>query len=210
MKFSDENQFLNDFFPENSNQVFKPIPKKSLKQSYENNFLCKKRAEHKGLYEYNNLYKNYGGNNNKCVFQSFIFNNNYFNYQQNPFILPNLININENFENSKGAYNPKNKKFQKQMKSQSKTIVLINNYINIDKPFLKKGQENDKKLLFGIFSDDQALMKSNDKNKSSNTKSTTNIDKLENNENKTTITQSISSKKFNIIKTDDLDGDFKL
>jgi hypothetical protein len=88
-----------------------------------------------------------------------------------------------------------------------KTIVIINNYINIDKSFLKKDQENEKQL-FGIFSDDSILKKNDDKIKTSNLKINTNTDKLENNGNKTTITHSIGSKKFNIIKTDDLDGDF--
>ena len=201
---SDENQILNDFFPENDIQVFKPIPIKSIKQPNDKNFLCKKRAEHKGLHEYNNLYKNFGGNNNNCVFHSFLYNNNNIKYQTNPFIMPDLININENFSNSKERYNPKKKKFHRPMKSQMKTIVIINNYINIDKSFLKKEQENDKKLLFGIFNDDKDLMKNNDKSKSNNI----NSDKLENNGNKASITHNIGSTKFTIIKADDLNGDF--
>jgi hypothetical protein len=205
---SDENQILNDFFPENDIQVFKPIPIKSNKQPNDKNFLCKERAEHKGLHEYNNSYKNFGGNNNNCVFHSFIYNNNNIKYQTNPFIIPDLININENCSNSKERYNPKKKKFHKPMKSQMKTIVIINNYINIDKSFLKKEQENDKKLLFGIFNDDKALLKNNDKIESPTLKSNNNEDKLENNVNKASIIHNIGSKKFTIIKADDLNGDF--
>ena len=205
-RFSDENQILNNFLPENNIQVFKPIPIKSINQSNEKNFLCKKRAGHKGLFEYNNLYKNCGGNDNNCVFHSFIYNNN-INYQANPFIMPNLMNINENFSNSKAKYTQKNKKFHKPMKSQMKTIVIINNYINIDKSFLKNEQENNKKLLFGIFNDDNTLMKNDDIIKSSNSKNNANTDKLKINENKPIITHSIGPKKFNIFKTNDLDGD---
>jgi hypothetical protein len=206
MKISDKNQVLNGFFSENDIQVFKPIPIKTTNQPNDKNFLCKKRSEHKGLYEYNNLFKNCGGNDNNCVSHSFICNNN-IKYQAYPLIMPNLINIKENFSTSKERYNHKNKKIHKPMKSQMKTIVIINNYINIDKSFLTKDQENDKKL-FGIFNDDSILKKNDDKIKTSNLKINTNTDKLENNGNKTTITHSIGSKKFNIIKTDDLDGDF--
>jgi hypothetical protein len=90
---SDENQILNDFFPKNDIQVFKPIPIESIKQPSDKNFLCKKRSEYKGLHVYNNLYKNFGGNNNNCVFHSFLYNNN-IKYQKNPLIIPDLININ--------------------------------------------------------------------------------------------------------------------
>lgn len=172
--------------------MFKPIPIKTTNQPNDKNFLCKKRAEHKGLYEYNNLFKNCGGNDNNCVSHSFICNNN-IKYQAYPLIMPNLINIKENFSTSKERYNHKNKKIHKPMKSQMKTIVIINNYINIDKSFLTKDQENDKKL-FGIFNDDSILKKNDDKIKTSNLKINTYTDKLENNGNKTTITHSIGSK----------------
>jgi len=202
IKTPDKNHVSNDFFSKNDFQVFKPIPINSTKQPSDENFLCRKRAEHKGLYEYNNLYKNCGGNYNNCVFHSFIYN-----YQTNPFIMPNLINIKENFSNSKEKYNHKNKKFHKTMKSQKKNIVIINNYINIDKSLLRNDQENDKKL-FGIFNYDNTLKKNDDKIKTSNLKNNSNTEKQENNGNKTAITQSIGSKKFNVIKADDLDGDF--
>lgn len=194
IKTSDKNHVLNDFFSENDFPVFKPISIKSTKQPNDENFLCRKRAEYKGLYEYNNFYKNCGGNYNNCVFHSFIYN-----YQTNPFIMPNLMNIKENFSNSKERYNHKNKKFHKTMKSQKKNIVIINNYINIDKSLLKNGQENDKKL-FGVFNDDKINI--------SNLKNNSNTDKQENNGNKTAKVQSTGSKKFNIIKADDLDGNF--
>jgi hypothetical protein len=201
-KIKDENK--SDFFPENDIQVFKSIPFKSEKQPNEKNFLGKKRAEYKGLHQHNNLYKNCGGNNNNCVFHSFICNNN-ITYQAIPFIIPYSNNINGNFLNSKIKYYQNKKKFLKPMKP----IVIINNYININKSFLNKEPENDKKLLFGIFNDDNTLMKNNDIIRSSNSKSNNNNeDKLENNGNKASITHSISSKKFNIIKADDLNGDF--
>ena len=97
MKYFDENKLINENSPEENIEVIKPIPiELSIKQSKENYLLNKKRERSKGLFEYNNLYKNNGGNVLTSVFQSF---NNYKDQKvQNqlfPLINSNIINLNE-------------------------------------------------------------------------------------------------------------------
>ena len=75
LKYFDENKLINENSPEEDIEVIKPIPiELSIKQSKENYMLNKKRERSKGLSEYNNFYKNNGGNVFTSVFQSF---NNY-------------------------------------------------------------------------------------------------------------------------------------
>ena len=95
-KFYDENQIYNEFMHENNFQVIKPVPmKKSINESKDNFFLSKKRARSKGLFQYNNLYKNNGENENNCAFQSLkVFDKP--KIQLNPLIYPNIILFNEN------------------------------------------------------------------------------------------------------------------
>ena len=214
-KYSDENKMINEFSPEKNMQVIKPIPiELSLKQSKDNFFLNKKRERSKGLFEYNNLYKNNGGNVFTSVFQSFNnYNEKKVESQLLPFIKSDIINLNECIFNSN---NPKNKKKKKKLfkprPTQIKINVIINNYITTDSSFLKEEKENNKKNIFGIKKKDNKdnikiheniVINNYDVSKTQSPTNSIDSNKSENN-NKVISNRNIISKKFEIIKADKL------
>ena len=211
-KYSDENKMINEFSPEKNMQVIKPIPiELSLKQSKDNFFLNKKRERSKGLFEYNNLYKNNGGNVFTSVFQSFNnYNEKKVESQLLPFIKSDIINLNECIFNSN---NPKNKKkLFKPRPTQIKINVIINNYITTDSSFLKEEKENNKKNIFGIKKKDNKdnikiheniVINNYDVSKTQSPTNSTDSNKTENNT-KVISNRNIISKKFEIIKADKL------
>jgi hypothetical protein len=214
-KYSDENKMINEFSPEKNIQVIRPIPiELSLKQSKDNFFLNKKRERSKGLFEYNNLYKNNGGNVFTSVFQSFNnYNEKKVESQLLPFIKSDIINLNECIFNSN---NPKNKKKKKKVfkprSTQIKINVIINNYITTDSSFLKEEKENNKKNIFGIKKKDNKdnikiheniVINNYDVSKTQSPTNSTDSNKTENN-NKVISNRNIISKKFEIIKADKL------
>ena len=147
LKYFDENKMINEYSPEKSIQVNRPIPiKQSLNQSKDNFLLGKKRERKNGLFEYNNLYKNNGGNVFTSVFHSFNnYNEQKIKNQLFPFFNPEVINLNECIFNS---INPRNK--NKPRPTQIKINVIINNYITTDSSCLKEEKECNKKNIFGI------------------------------------------------------------
>lgn len=150
-KYFDENKMIHDFSPEKNIQVIKPIPVElSFKQSNDNFLLNKKRERSKGLFEYNNLYKNNGGNVFTSVFQSFNnYNDKKVENQLFPFINSNVINLNECIFNSINPKNKnKNKKLYKPRPNQIKINVIINNYITTDSSVLKEEKEYNKKYFW--------------------------------------------------------------
>ena len=214
-KYSDENKMINEFSPEKNIQVIRPIPiEQSLKQSKDNFFLNKKREKSKGLFEYNNLYKNNGGNVFTSVFQSFNnYNEKKVENQLLPFIKSDIINLNECIFNSN---NPKNKKKKKKLfkprPTQIKIYVIINNYITTDSSFLKEEKENNKKNIFGIKKKDNKdnikiheniVINNYDVSKTQSPTNSTDSNKTENNT-KVISNRNIISKKFEIIKADKL------
>ena len=92
-KYYDENKIFNEYLTDNI-PIIKPIPIKSSKMY---NFLGKKRAGNKGLFPYNNFYKNNGNIENNCAFKSHI--NNKSNNLIYPLFNPGFFNINENYFN---------------------------------------------------------------------------------------------------------------
>ena len=203
-KFYDENQIYNEFMHENNFQVIKPVPmKKSINESKDNFFLSKKRARSKGLFQYNNLYKNNGENENNCAFQSLkVFDKP--KIQLNPLIYPNIILFNENSLNLNIRNGQVNKKFMKHKKTKIKINVIINNYRNIDETFLKDREEdNNKKILFGI-SNHKTIINKFDMIKTQNSSNTKISNKIDEN-NKSKLTPRTYSKKFEIIKSENLD-----
>lgn len=220
IKYFDENIIINEHLPEKNIPVIKPIPiELSIKQSQDNFFLNKKRERSKGLSEYNNFYKNNGGNVITSVFQSFNnYNDKKVENQLFPFINSDVINLNECIFNSINQKNKnKNKKLYKQRPTQIKINVIINNYITTDSSVLKEEKEYNKKNIFGIKKKDNKDNIKIHENINinnydvSNTKSPTNTldsNKSENN-NKVNSIPNITSKKFEIIKADKL-GDYDL
>ena len=197
--FADENKVFNEYIPENIEnniEVIRPTPLKNNKNSL---FLGKKRALNKGLFEYNNYYKNMNENLNNCAFKSFKLCDKSKDFIY-PFFNPDLININENFLNSNYYYHQKNKKLNKSQ-NQIKINVIINNYINTDRSFLKEDKDiiNNKKIIFGISNnklDNSEILKT------SNSPFTANNNNSKNNNNKPS--KLLSNKKFEIIKGDNL------
>jgi hypothetical protein len=214
-KYFDENKMIHDFSPEKNIQVIKPIPVElSFKQSNDNFLLNKKRERSKGLFEYNNLYKNNGGNVFTSVFQSFNnYNDKKVENQLFPFINSNVINLNECIFNSINPKNKnKNKKLYKPRPNQIKINVIINNYITTDSSVLKEEKEYNKKNIFGIKKKDNKdnikineniLINNYDITKTQSPTNTSDSNKNENN-NKVSSIPNITSKKFEIIKADKL------
>ena len=203
-KFYDENKTFNELITENMEQIIKPVPmKKSINQSKDNFFLGKKREGSKGLFQQNNYYKNNGKNENKCAFQSLIepiVNQNYFQFN------------NENFLNFNIRNNLENRKFIKPQPTQIKINVIINNYINTDGTFLKDREENNKKMIFGITnqkSNQKTITNDYDITKTTSPSNSKITNKSEDN-NKINVTPNTTLKKFEIIKSDDLDGNDNL
>ena len=219
MKYFDENKLINENSPEENIEVIKPIPiELSIKQSKENYFLNKKRERSKGLSEYNNLYKNNGGNVFTSVFQSF---NNYKDQKvQNqlfPLINSDVINLNECIFNSINQKSKnKKKKLYKPRPTQIKINVIINNYITTDSSVLKEEKEYSKRNIFGIKKKDNKdiklheniLINNYDISKTQSPTNASDSNKTENN-NKASSSPNITSKKFEIIKADQL-GDNNL
>ena len=215
IKYFDENQMINEHLPEKNIPVIKPIPiELSIKQSQDNFFLNKKRERSKGLSEYNNFYKNNGGNVITSVFQSFNnYNDKKVENQLFPFINSDVINLNECIFNSINQKNKnKNKKLYKQRPTQIKINVIINNYITTDSSVLKKEKEYNKKNIFGIKKKDNKdnikiheniNINNYDVSKTQNPTNTSDSNKSENN-NKVNSIPNITSKKFEIIKADKL------
>ena len=200
--FTDENKIFNQFFPENNVQVIKPVPIKSYKDT---NFLSKKRARNKGLFPYNNYFKNSNENS-----QFFPFQPNYTMFdkskmQKNPFINPDFYYINDKILNLNQIDNQENKK--KKKSNQIKINLIINNYISIENPLIKEKEvEKNKKIkkkIFGITTNKSKLIKKNI-SKITNTSESINSNK-NSNENKDITSQIITSKKFEIFKTNNLD-----
>lgn len=190
--YSDENKIFNEFFPENNIQVIRPIPIKTFK---DNNFLGKKRAGNKGLFQYNNYFKNQGENKSNYLIQS----QQYYeksNMERNPFFIPEFLNINGNIFN----FNKINYKEKEKLKKplQIKINVIINNYISTDGKNLIK-----KKPIFGISINKKKFNK-NDISKISNPTDSIDINKSQN-ESKENSTHFIAPKKFEIFKTNNLD-----
>lgn len=190
--YSDENKIFNEFFPENNIQVIRPIPIKTFK---DNNFLGKKRAGNKGLFQYNNYFKNQGENKSNYLIQS----QQYYeksNMEINPFFIPEFLNINGNIFN----FNKINYKEKEKLKKplQIKINVIINNYISTDGKNLIK-----KKPIFGISINKKKFNK-NDISKISNPTDSIDINKSQN-ESKENSTHFIAPKKFEIFKTNNLD-----
>jgi hypothetical protein len=190
--YSDENKIFNEFFPENNIQVIRPIPIKTFK---DNNFLGKKRAANKGLFQFNNYFKNQGENKNNYLIQ---FKQYYekSNMERNPFFSPEFLNINGNIFN----FNKINYKEKEKLKKplQIKINVIINNYITTDGKNLIK-----KKPIFGISINKKKFNKK-DISKISNPTDSIDINKSQN-ESKENSTHIIAPKKFEIFKTNNLD-----
>ena len=215
MKYFDENKMINEYSPEKNIQVIKPIPMElPIKQSKDNFYLNKKRERSKGLSEYNNLYKNNGGNVFTSVFQSFNnFNEKTVENQLFPFIRSDIINLDECIFNSSISKNKKKKKkLIRPRPTQIKINVIINNYITTDSSFLKEEKESNKKNIFGIQKKDNKdnikiheniLINNYDISKTQSPTNTSDSNKNENN-NKVSSTPNIISKKFEIIKADKL------
>ena len=201
-KFSDENKIFNQILPESNMQVIRPIPIKNFKDT---NFLSKKRSRSKGLFPYNNYFKNSNENSQFLPFQS---NYNIFGkpkMQINPYFNSDFYYINNNILNLKQIDNQENKK--KKKLSQIKINLIINNYISIENPLIKEKQEEKnnkiKKKIFGITTNKSKLKK---KNNSIVANTTESINSNKNsNENKENTSQIINSKKFEIFKTNNLD-----
>ena len=199
--FSDENKIFNEFMPQNIIQVIKPIPIKNYKDI---NFLSKKRSRNKGLYPYNNYFKNSNENSKFIPFQS---NFNIFEnpkMQINPYINSDLYYFNDNILNLKKINNQENKK--KKKFSQIKINLIINNYISIENPLIKEKEEEknkkNKKKIFGITTNKFKLNKKN----SNITNTTESITSNKNsNESKDNTSQITTSKKFEIFKTNNLE-----
>jgi hypothetical protein len=184
-KYGNENTIFTEL-PDNL-KILKPIPIKS------SNFIGKKRARNKGLFPYNNSFKNYGDNDNNCVFKS---------YDKSKMkicpLYPGFFNLNENYFNISNINIDESQKYYKP--PQIKINVIINNYINTDNTFLKEGKNTNKnkKMIFGI---------SNDKNKYNNNDipnnqcsiNTESSNKSQDN-NKENPNKNNISKKFEIIK----------
>ena len=205
-KFSDENKIFNEFLPENNIQIIKPIPIKNYKDT---NFLSKKRSRSKGLFPYNNYFKN---SNENSQFLPFHPNYNIFDnskIQINPFINSDFYYINDNILNLNQIGIQENKK--KKKFSQIKINLIINNYISIENPLIKekekeKEEEKNKKIkkkIFGITTNKSKLNKKNiSKIKSTNESLNSNKNS---NESKDNTSQIINLKKFEIFKTNNLD-----
>ena len=201
-KFSDENKIFNEFLPENNIQVIKPIPIKNFK---DNNFLSKKRSRSKGLFPYNNYFKNSNENGQFFPFQS---NYNVFEkpkMQINPFINSDFYYINDNILNLNKIDKQETKK--KKKSNQIKINLIINNYISIENPLIKEKEEEknikNKKKIFGITTNKSKLNKKNISKIASTTESLNSNKNT--NENKDNTSQIITSKKFEIFKTNNLD-----
>ena len=190
--YSDENKIFNEFFPENNIQVIRPIPIKTFK---DNNFLGKKRAGNKGLFQYNNYFKNQGENKSNYLIQS----QQYYeksNMERNPFFSPEFLNINGNIFNINNINYKEKEKLKKPL--QIKINVIINNYISTDSKNLIK-----KKPIFGISINKKKFNK-NDISKITNPTDSIDINKSQN-ESKENSTHIIAPKKFEIFKTNNLD-----
>ena len=184
-KYGNENTIFTEL-PDNL-KILKPIPIKS------SNFIGKKRARNKGLFPYNNSFKNYGDNDNNCVFKSC----DKSKMKICP-LYPGFFNLNENYFNISNINIDESQKYYKP--PQIKINVIINNYINTDNTFLKEGKNTNKnkKMIFGI---------SNDKNKYNNNDipnnqcsiNTESSNKSQDN-NKENPNKNNISKKFEIIK----------
>ena len=193
-KYYDENKIFNEYLTDNI-PIIKPIPIKSSKMY---NFLGKKRAGNKGLFPYNNFYKNNGNIENNCAFKSHI--NNKSNNLIYPLFNPGFFNINENYFNINNINIAENQKLYKP--PQIKINVIINNYINTDNSFLKEGKGgiNNKPKIFGI-SNNKQKFNNNDISKEQNSTHTINNDKSQD-YNKEKNNKNQIAKKFEIIKSD--------
>ena len=190
-KYGNENTIFTEF-PDNL-EILKPIP---IKRSKLNNFIGQKRARNKGLFPYNNSFKNYGDNDNNCVFKSHKLCDK--SKMKICPLYPGFFNLNENYFNISNINIDESQKYYKP--PQIKINVIINNYINTDNTFLKEGKNTNKnkKMIFGI---------SNDKNKYNNNDipnnqcsiNTENSNKSQDN-NKENPNKNNISKKFEIIK----------
>ena len=201
--FSNENSIFNEYMPVNNNEndieIIRPIPIKNYKDIF---FLGKKRAMNKGLFSYNNYYRNKNDNSYNCVFKS------YNNYEKSnnliyPFFNPDFLNIRKNnVKSNSNNKQEKNKTFNK-VQTQIKINVIINNYnINTDRPFIKEDNQdnNNKKAIFGISNNRTEKTEIvNTPKSSSYTANTSNSQNV----NKSTKSNSFF-KKFEIIKTDNL------
>ncbi len=190
--YSDENKIFNEYSSENNIEVIRPIPIKTFK---DNNFLGKKRSGHKGLFQYNNYFKNNGENKNNFLFQPTQFYEN-SNMELNPISSPDFLNINGNIFNFSNINNQENQKFRKPI--QIKINVIINNYISTDGKNINK-----KKPIFGI-SINKKKQNKNNLLKISDSNGSIDNNKSQN-ESKETSTQIIAPKKFEIFKTNNLD-----
>jgi hypothetical protein len=197
--FSNENDIFNEYIPENNNlndiEILRPTPLRNYKDTF---FLGKKRAGNKGLFQYNNYYKNNNDKLYNCAFKSF----NCCEKSKNiiyPFFNPDFMKIKQNFFNSNN--HQEKKKTLNKSQTQIKINVIINNYnINTDRSFIKENNEdiNNKKAIFGITNNKSEHSEIVKTPKSSCTMNTTNS------QNTNKATKNISFKKFEIIKTDNL------
>ena len=185
--FYDENKIYKGDFQENV-QIIKPIPIKNPKNK---NFLSKKRGGIKGLFQYNNYYKNGGENLKNCAFKSIQYYDN-SEMKTNPLYNSKFIKKNEKFLNLNYNNNNLSQHFYKPC--PIKINVIINNYIISDKSI-------NKKIIFGISTDKSKLREKYQNSAKSTNSSITNKSENNNEENCASI---YNSKKFQIFKTDNL------
>ena len=196
-KYNDENNIFTEYFT-NNYPIIKPIP---IRSSDKYNFLGKKRAGNKGLFPYNNLFKNNGDIYNNCAFKTQI--NNKSNNLIYPIFSPEFFNINDNFLNINNKNNINIFESQKLYEPPKiKVNIIINNYINTDNSFLKEGKNtiNNKQKIFAI-SNNKKKFNSNDISKEQNSAKIINNDKSQD-YNKEKAEKNPITKKFEIIKTD--------